>query len=431
MEFRVFTILTLLLGGLNYYLYRKAKRLVCGWRSGQGAERWVRALRIGLLAINTPYLVMLLIWLAGGQLYQVPELILRVFFYPFFAWMAMLLALMFIAFPAELLAGVAHGIRRLFPRRMPATPQMLARRNFLATAAAVVPATLFAVFAKGVYAFPDLEISPLVRIPVKDLPRAFDGLTITQLSDLHAGAFIREAELARAVDLANGLRSDLVVITGDILDGSLELLPVAQGQLSRLRAPLGVYGILGNHDYYADSRRERDGYPGCVRIMEGMEQAGVHMLRSQRAAVRAGNDELLLIGLDWTGMVRGNPNLYVPSATRAAIVGVLEGCQGDAPRILLAHHPHTFYEASEFRIALTLAGHTHGGGQVVIAEHNGHPLALGSAVFRYVSGLYREGSHYLYVNRGVGFVGLPIRINCPPEISRFQLVRLQAVDRRL
>ena len=91
--------------------------------------------------------------------------------------------------------------------------------------------------------------------------------------------------------------------------------------------------------------------------------------------------------------------------------------------MLLAHHPHVFYEAPEFRIALTLAGHTHGGGQIVIAEHNGRPLALGSAIFRYLSGLYREGNHYLYVNRGVGVVGLPIRIKCPPEISHFRLVR--------
>jgi predicted MPP superfamily phosphohydrolase len=207
------------------------------------------------------------------------------------------------------------------------------------------------------------------------------------------------------------------------MDNSLDLLPEAQRALSRLRAPLGVFGILGNHDYYADRPDLDHGYAGCRWIMEGMEAVGVRMLRSRHAGLRQGHDELLIVGLDWTGMVRGNPNTYSSAATRAALRRALDGYRGDAPRILLAHHPHAFIEAGEFQAALTLAGHTHGGGQVVVAEHNGRPLALGSAVFRYVKGLYREGNRYLYVSRGLGFVALPIRINCPPEISRFQLVK--------
>ena len=411
----------LLLAGLNYYLYSKARRMVWRWRNGAEAERWMRRVRAGFLLINAPYVVLLLLWLAGGGLHQVPRPVLRVFFYPFFAWVATLVALIFLALPAEIAASIVHLLRRLFPPRRPATAAVLARRNFLAAAAWGVPAALFAIFTKGVYSSPDLEVSPTLKIPVRGLPPAFDGITITHLSDLHAGAFMREADLARVVEVANGLRSELVVITGDILDGSLDLLPEAQRALSRLGAPLGVFGILGNHDYYAD--RRGPGYAGCRWIIEGMEAAGVRMLRNQRTSLRQGNDELLIVGLDWTGMTRGNPNIYSSAATRAALKRALDGYQGDAPRILLAHHPHAFNEASEFQAALTLAGHTHGGGQVVVAEHNGQPLALGLAVFRYVKGLYREGNHYLYVSRGLGFVALPIRINCPPEISRFQLIK--------
>jgi hypothetical protein len=411
----------LLLAGLNYYLYSKARRMVRRWRKGAEAERWVRRVRAGFLLINAPYVVLMLLWLAGGGLHQVPRPVLRVFFYPFFAWVAMLVALIFLALPAEIAAGIVHLLRRLFPPRRPVTAVVLARRNFLAATAWGVPAALFAVFTKGVYGSPDLEVSPTVRIPVRGLPAAFHGITITQLSDFHAGAFMREAEMARVVEVANGLRPELVVITGDILDASLDLLPETQRALSRLRAPLGVFGILGNHDYYAD--RRGPGYPGCQWIVEGMRAAGVRMLRSRHARLRQGRDELLIVGLDWTGMTRGNPNIYSSAATRAALRRALDGYQGDAPRILLAHHPHAFNEAAEFQAALTLAGHTHGGGQVVVAEHNGRPLALGSAVFRYVKGLYQEGDRYLYVNRGLGFVALPIRINCPPEIARFQLVK--------
>ena len=414
-------ILGAFLAGLNYYLYCKARRLVLRWRSGETAAQWVRVVRGLFLLMNTPYLVLILLWMTGVHLHHLPQPVLRWFFYPFYAWVAMLLVFLLLAFPAELMAGIFHAARWLFRGRQPVRATVLARRNFLASAAAVIPPVLFAFSARAIYGSDDLEVSPLVKIPVRNLPRAFDGLTITQLSDLHAGAYIRERELRRAIELANSLRSDLVVITGDILDASLDLLPVAQQELSRLCAPLGIFGILGNHDYYADGRRP--GYPGCLRLIEGMEAVGVRMLRNQRASLRLGSEELLLLGLDWTGVRRGNPNTYLSRMARAALRKTLEGYQGEAPRILLVHHPHVFYEAPEFGIFLTLAGHTHGGGQIVIAEHNGHPLTLGSAVFRYLSGLYREGPHYLYVNRGVGFVGLPIRVQCPPEISRFQLVR--------
>ena len=422
MRFVLFAgILGFFLAGLNYYLYCKACRLVLRWRSGEAATRWIWAVRSLFLLMNAPYLVLLILWIAGVGLHHLSQPALRWFIYPFYAWVAMLLAFLLLASPAELVGGILHGVRCLFRRSHAAPATVLARRNFLASAAAVIPPVLLAFSARAIYGSEDLEVSPLVKIPVRNLPRAFDGLTITQLSDLHAGAYIRERELRRAIEEANNLRSDLVVITGDILDASLDLLPVAQHELSRLRAPLGVFGILGNHDYYAD--RRRPAYPGCLRLIEGMEAAGVRMLRNQRASLRQGGEELLLLGLDWTGFPRGNPNFYLSQMARAALRQTLEGYQGEAPRILLVHHPHVFYEAPEFGISLTLAGHTHGGGQIVIAEHKGRPLTLGSAVFRYVSGLYREGHHYLYVNRGVGFVGLPIRVQCPPEISHFQLVR--------
>jgi predicted MPP superfamily phosphohydrolase len=114
--------------------------------------------------------------------------------------------------------------------------------------------------------------------------------------------------------------------------------------------------------------------------------------------------------------------MYNPVATRRALDRTFDGAEPGLVRILLAHHPHVFQEAASYQLALTLSGHTHGGGQVVIAEYNGRPIAIGSAVFHYVSGRYEEGGRMLYVNRGIGYVGLPMRINCPPEISRFKLV---------
>jgi len=428
---RVFFI-TVLLGGLNLYLYLKARRLIFRWRSGPVAERWLLGLQVWFLLINSPYVALTILRWSGSRLHEIPEFVLTWFFYPFYAWVGMLVAFLLLSFPFQVASGIVAAGRWLFrrgtpnnelsiTRRQPVPETVLARRRFLATAAAVVPPVLYAISARAVYGSDELEVSPPVDIPVRGLPRAFDGLTITQLSDLHVGAYIRQRELARVVDAANGIGSDLMVITGDILDGSLEMLPMTQEAVARLRAPLGVYGNLGNHDYYAD--RRRDGYPGCLRVMEGLEAAGVRMLRNQRVMLGKPGDQLVLAGLDWTGMMRGSPNLYQPNPTRDALTRTFEGDETGAPRLLLVHHPHVFFEATDFRVALTLAGHTHGGGQVVIAENNGRPLTLGSAVFRFLKGLYQDGDQYLYVNRGIGFVGLPIRIQCPPEISRFRLVR--------
>jgi predicted MPP superfamily phosphohydrolase len=95
----------------------------------------------------------------------------------------------------------------------------------------------------------------------------------------------------------------------------------------------------------------------------------------------------------------------------------------EAPRILLVHHPDTFDDVHPFGITLTLSGHTHGGGQIVFVYLNGQPVGLASFRFKYQSGLYQQKGASLYVNRGIGYLGVPIRINCPPEISRFRLVR--------
>ena len=95
----------------------------------------------------------------------------------------------------------------------------------------------------------------------------------------------------------------------------------------------------------------------------------------------------------------------------------------ETPSVLLAHHPDTFKDAIPFGIGLTLAGHTHGGGQVILGHVGGMPIGIGMMRFQYLSGLYQENGYSLYVNRGIGYLGIPIRINCPPEISRFRLIR--------
>jgi predicted MPP superfamily phosphohydrolase len=419
-----FPVLGGILALLNAYLYKKALRY---------AERFSRIPKRAVTAffwlMNAPFLLLAAWSLTGHALYQLPQSVLTVVVYPFYAWAAMLLAFTLVNVPKDALIVAGRAVRWCWNRLRPGPEPkagggslMFSRRAFLYGASAAVPPLLYGISAKGIYGPHDLEVSPEREIAVRGLPRAFDGFRITQISDLHVGAYIRERELERVIEAANGLRSDMIVMTGDTLDNNLGVLPVAQKELRRLSAPFGVFGILGNHDYYAEP--SRPGYQGCQRIMNGLRDAGIHMLRDSRATIVLGGERLTLAGVDWTGLQRGNPNYYDTPRTLAALRAAFDGDDSGAPRILLAHHPHVFFEAPAFHVALTLAGHTHGGGQVVIAEKHGRPVAIGTPLYRYMSGYYREGQHHLYVNRGIGYVGLPIRINCPPEISRFRLVRI-------
>jgi uncharacterized protein len=414
-------ILTAIVAALNFYLYRKATRLL---ESRAPRWRWIAPVWFGV--INSPMVLIFAIYLTGHTLNQVPLGLLKLLVYPFYAWIATLVACLLVGAPAELLLAVWRGSAWVVNRVRGKEKDLgvsMARRGFLTSAAATVPPLLYGISIKGVYSSHDLDISPVQTVAIPNLPASLDGMMITQVSDLHTGAYIRGAELDRVVEAVNGLRGDLIAITGDFMDNSTTLLDVARRSLARLRAPLGVFGILGNHDYYAD--RATPAYPGCLAIMGAMKEAGIHMLRNSYTEIRgnSASERLVLGGLDWTGLRSRNPNFYDSPQTRRALTATFHGSEPGIPRILLAHHPHVFFDSPSFDVALTLAGHTHGGGQVVVAELHGQPITVGTPVFRFVSGAYREGPHTLYVNRGIGYVGLPIRLNCPPEVSRFKLVR--------
>jgi predicted MPP superfamily phosphohydrolase len=377
------------------------------------------------IAINAPLLLAAALGRAGWSLEHQPEWLLRWYFYPSLAWFVMLVGYFLLTAPKDLVLGVVRALRWAYRKLIPAEESAAfspSRRQFLAGVAPVLPSALLGTAVYGVYGTAgELEVSREVPVPIPGLPRQLDGFRITQLSDLHVGPYLRGQDLQPVVDSANALRSELIVITGDILDRSLGLLREAAAALEPLRAPYGVYAILGNHDYYSDPRSR--GYPGCNRLIQGVETAGIRFLRDSRASIDVNGAELLLAGLDWLGATRGDPNIYQRQRTQEALRQILDGSDPAAVRVLLAHHPHSFMEAEEFGIPLTLAGHTHGGGQVVLGQIGGVPIGLGALRFRYIRGLYQEGGRYLYVNRGIGYFGIPIRINCPPEISRFRLVR--------
>jgi uncharacterized protein len=253
----------------------------------------------------------------------------------------------------------------------------------------------------------DVEVTR-PRIRLARLPKAFEGFRIAQLSDIHISPFMPAGEIRHCVTIANGLKADLVVLTGDYVADDRKAQSEVVQALADLRAPYGVFGCLGNHEIYAEIE------DSITRLFAA---AGIRILRQERVPIQSHGEVLNLIGVDYQSLrfstdhsghdvdqyLAGNEKLVTP----------------DMVNILLSHNPNVFDRAAELGIDLTLAGHTHGGEFEFI--HRG--LSLSRIETPYVSGRFERPGGQLYVNRGIGTTGFPIRFGSRPEITFLELVR--------
>ena len=253
------------------------------------------------------------------------------------------------------------------------------------------------------------------ELPAPWLPQRLRGLTITQISDLHLGRLYRPQMLPRLIDGVNQLKSDIVVVTGDIVDVSNDMLPAAIGAFAQMEARRGLYICLGNHDWF-DSRDE---------LISGLDDMRWNLLLDRRMHVGIDGERITMMGLDW-----GNSDVTPwggghRQRTERALTGYDR--ERDGPVIALAHHPHAFDPLSDHGVKLTLSGHTHGG-QLMLAPpridgqgDDTRDIGVGGMMFRYLRGFYQRGENTLFVNSGVGN-WFPIRWNAPAEIVQIRLV---------
>jgi len=372
---------------------------------------------------------------------------------------------------AFLAVKVVHGVERIWnwlrktvsakpkvqspqPPPLPTAVEMVrdpSRRYFFRTATALAGATPF---LSAVYGFAaerlDYQVHR-IEIPIPNLPSALDGMQIMQISDIHLSGYMTRSEVRRAVDMANELRADLAVVTGDFITGSSDPIADCIDEVRRLGAPLGVWGCNGNHEIYAKAEDA---------AQELFAQAGMKLLRQENAQLTFRGAPFNLIGVDYQRERNNNGHRTQMLANLDPLV------RRDMPNILLSHNPNTFNRAAELGIELSLAGHTHGGQiQVEILDHRLTPARF---ISDYVAGLYQRpllapasqvlvrpvppssgsstnrepssvssvlsapgwhvtdqapGLSNLYVNRGLGTVGAPVRLGVPPEISLLILRR--------
>jgi uncharacterized protein len=283
------------------------------------------------------------------------------------------------------------------PRSTPPQPSHLTRRSFLIGTG--VTAAGLALYA-GEFARHELDIVQR-PIAINNLPTSFHGYRIVQLSDIHLDEYTEPFFLERIVHRVNTLAPDLVLLTGDfITHGSLTFIAGRHALrrcaeiLTTLTAPLR-YAILGNHDV---------AYNGPL-VIQALTTHGTPVLINQYLPIERNSDRLWLCGVDDPGTSRPNLDLAIPA-------------KPDGPVLLMAHEPDFADDVLDHPrgslVDFMLAGHSHGG-QIRLPFLG--PLILPPMGEKYPEGLYRFKQMQLYVNRGIGTVGLPFRLNCPPEIT--------------
>jgi uncharacterized protein len=384
----------------HVYLYRRL------FRDTSGHPGWRKAGVAGLMGLG--------LLMVGSRLlaFVLPDSLMNVLATLGWTWMGAAIYLILVLFAvgsARSLLGLARRWRsRASAPAAPAAPAPTPapapvseeRRQFLArvTASGAMLAAGGMVGYGTWRAFHPPVINRLsVRLP--RLPKALDGFTLVQISDIHVGPLIRRRFMDAMVEQCNALEPDLLCITGDLVDGDVSELGHAVAALSNLRSRYGSYFVTGNHEYYS----------GDVEWTEALERMSIPVLRNRRVSIGGPGASFDLVGVDDWGAARtGSPRRY-------DLNQALAGRDPERAAVLLAHQPANWREAAMAGMGLQLSGHTHGG------QFFPSNLAI-SAIWEHDAGHFEENGNHLYVSRGTGFWGPPVRIAAPPEIVHVTLL---------
>ena len=361
--------------GLHYYI---AKRLVL---DPEVPEPWRTFL---LLVLGCAAVSLFLVPINSRKL---PPSWSRLIAWPSSVWMGFGFCLISLLVLSDLLLGLARVVLA-----MPLTPEVessvsVIRATIVASGAAIAGA----VALRSGLGPPHHR---RVEIELERWPRALDRFRIVQITDIHIGKILGRRFSEHVVGRVNDLAPDLIAVTGDLADGGVRELADDVAPFGRLRAKHGVFFVTGNHDHYS----------GAAAWVAKASELGMRVLRNERVEIREGNAVFDLVGVD------DHRGSMIAEDGREDLGSALAGRDSRRPAILLAHDPATFRKASKLDIDLQISGHTHGGqiwpfGYIV-------RLAV-----PFVAGRYHRNGSQLYVSRGTGFWGPPMRLFAPSEIT--------------
>ncbi len=378
-------VMTTIVGGVHYYIWR---RLV---RDAAWPKRWRRlgTAAVIFLGVSLPVTMIFSRSLSGD--------ISRVLLHFPFIWMGIMVFLFWLLLALDLAKLLSRLYTKIAGRRhvFNAQKRLTLRRILAGSVLFTVGGLASAAVYKG-------KLKPKLRrqsIPLKRLPRRFDGFRIVQLTDLHLGNTLDGAWLKQVVSATNALEPDLIAITGDVVDGQAGNLKSEVAHLAKLKAPHGVFLVTGNHEYYS----------GAEAWVETFRGFGIRVLRNENVVIKRGAEAFALLGVDdfnAKGMAPG----HGPDLSKA-----LAGVPSHLETVLLAHQPRAVFEAAERGVGLILSGHTHGGQIWPIT----HMVGLQQP---YNKGLYLHNeSTQIYISQGTGYWGPPMRLGTENEITEISL----------
>jgi len=414
---KIFLIIAAISLLFDWYVFNGLKTFTAGWASA----RMRRLVPWGYLVISVGVTAMLLIGLGSFStakgMTPFHEWVLSLFLTLFFTKLVFVLIL-FLGDIGRFFYGIINNIFK--PKGKVIEPFFPARRKFISEAALLVAAIPFAGFfyamLKGKYDF-KLHKQTLY---FDDLPDAFDGFTITQISDIHSGSFDNTEAVQRGIDLAKAQKSDLFVFTGDLVNNAAWEIEPYIDRFAQLKAPYGQFSILGNHDYgdYIQWNSEEEKAANLEKLKQQHKKLGYHLLLDENVEIEKNGQKISLIGVqNW-----GRSFIKKGDLDKA-----LKGVDKDAFKILLSHDPTHWEEKVRFNpttIHLTLAGHTHGAQFGV--EIPGFKWSPVKYVYLDWAGLANEKNRYLYVNRGFGFLAFSGRLGIWPEITVITLKKSES-----
>jgi len=250
-------------------------------------------------------------------------------------------------------------------------------------------------------------------VRLKNLPDAFDGIKILQLSDIHAGSFWSKTAVQKGVDLAMQQNADMVFFTGDLVNNLASEMKGYESIFSQVKAPMGVYSVLGNHDYadYLPELTDQERADNMLAMFETHKKLGWKLMMNENEVIEKGNSKLAVIGIEnWSSHAR------FPKYGKMA--EAYSGTEDADVKLLLSHDP-SHWKAQVIKeypeVDITFSGHTHG--MQMGVEVGGVKWSPSKLMYPEWAGLYSEGDQHLYVNRGFGFIGYPGRFGIRPEIT--------------
>jgi predicted MPP superfamily phosphohydrolase len=385
-----FGMVTLVLGALHYYLWA---RLV---RDTQMPQPWAAAALATLISLAAG--VPLMRFVVRGH-----PTATRILSWPLYIWLGATLLLFVPLVGADLVRLFVRIWTRLASGGGPVD---LGRRTLVArVVGGAVVATAGALTAVAVRS----ALGPVAirRVPVtlSRLPREMDGLTLVQLTDIHVGPTIGRAFIDEIVKRTNALNPDVIAITGDLVDGSVADLAYAVAPIGDLKARYGVYFVTGNHEYFS----------GAPPWIAELTRLGVRCLRNERVVIGPDGASFDLVGVDDRSAARFGEDGHGEDLEKA-----FAGRDPSREVVLMAHQPKSIFDAARFGVGLQISGHTHGG-QV-------WPFSLLVRLQQpFVAGLHRHKGAQIYVSRGTGYWGPPMRLGAPAEITQLVLSRGEGV----